>query len=164
MPSFINTDQGACSMSQELKEFLHSTNIPTSPTRAYNPPGNGQIGRQNEINQKTIELILRTKDLKISQWESVLEETLHSIMPLLCTSTNTRPHERMFDHNRKSSNGHSLPSWLMTPGPVLMKRNVRHNKYEPLLDEVELLEGYSDYSYAKLPDGREITISNKHLI
>ena len=35
--------------------------------------------------------------------------------------------------------GRSLPTWLITPNTVLLKRFVR-NKSEPLCDEVELLD------------------------
>ena len=62
--------------------------------------------------------------------------TLHSP----CTATNCTPHECFFNYQRRSACGESIPSWLAEPGPVLMKRNVRHSKYESLTDEVELLE------------------------
>ena len=44
-----------------------------------------------------------------------------------------------------------------------MKRNVRRNKYEPLVDEVELVEANSHYAHVKFPDGRETTVSTKQL-
>ena len=44
-----------------------------------------------------------------------------------------------------------------------MKRHVRHSKYEPLVDEVDLLEANPQYAYVRLPDGRETTVSVKHL-
>ena len=44
-----------------------------------------------------------------------------------------------------------------------MKRNVRRNKYEPLVDEVELVEANSHYAYVKFPEGRETTVSTKQL-
>ena len=45
----------------------------------------------------------------------------------------------MFHFNRRSGLGSSVPSWLSSPGPVLLKRHVRANKHEPLVDEVELV-------------------------
>ena len=51
----------------------------------------------------------------------------------------------------------------MTPGPVLLRRNVRHSKYEPLVGEVTLLEGNSAYAHIRLPNGWETTVSTRHL-
>lgn len=41
--------------------------------------------------------------------------------------------------NRKSSDGQLLPSWLMTPCPVMMEKQVRHNKFEALVDEIQVM-------------------------
>ena len=54
-----------------------------------------------------------------------------------------------------------MPSWLMLPGTVLMKRNVRCSKYEPLVNEVELVKANPHYAHVKFPDGRETTVSIK---
>ena len=43
-----------------------------------------------------------------------------------------------------------------------MKRHVRQ-KYDPLVDEVELLEANPQYAHVRLPDGRETTVSIRHL-
>ena len=56
---------------------------------------------------------------------------------LLCTATNQTPHERTFNFQRRSTSGSSIPSWLATPGPVLIKRHVRSSKFDPLTDESE---------------------------
>ena len=56
-----------------------------------------------------------------------------------------------------------MSSWLMQPGTVLMKRNVRRSKYEPLVDEVGLVEMNPHYAHVKFPDGREATVSMKQL-
>ena len=69
----------------------------------------------------------------------------------------------MFSYQRKSTSGVSVPSWLTTPGPVLLKRQVRSSKYEPLVDEVNLLEANPQYAHVRFPDGREDTVSIKHL-
>ena len=44
-----------------------------------------------------------------------------------------------FNTRGRGSNGSSLPSWLLSPGPAYLKRGVRQSKYEPLVDEMELL-------------------------
>ena len=60
-----------------------------------------------------------------------------------------------FLYERRSSNGCSVPTWLTTPGPVLLKRHVRNSKYEPLGDEVELIEANPQYAHIHLADGKE---------
>ena len=75
---------------------------------------------------------------------------------------NTTPHERFFPFQRRSTHGNSLPSWLMSPGPVLLRRFVR-NKNEPLVDEVELLDSNPSYENIRHPDGRETTVSVRDL-
>ena len=150
-------------MSEELKTFLHGKGIVTSRSTPYNPRGNGQVERLNSTVWKAITLCLKTKGLPVNRWETVLLDALHSIRSLLCTETNATPHERMFQHSRKSTSGNSLPSWLLTPGPVYLKRHVRNSKYDPIVDEVQLLEANPRYAHVRLPDGRESTVSLRHL-
>jgi len=59
---------------------------------------------------------------------------------------------------RRSTLGRSLPTWLITPNAVLLKRFVR-NKSEPLCDEVELLDANPKTALVRFPDGRESTVS-----
>lgn len=108
-------------------------------------------------------LALKTRNLPISDWERVLPDALHSVRSILCASTNCSPHERLFNFQQRSTSGQSLPSWLMSPGPVLIRRNVRQSKYEPLVDEVNLLEANTHYAHVQFPDGRETTVSTKQL-
>lgn len=150
-------------MSAEVKEYLHTRGVATSHTTPYNPQGNGQVERLNSTLWRTIQLALKTKDLPIEDWEDVLPQALHSIRSLLCTSTNCTPHERMFAYSRRSANGDSIPTWLTSSGKVLMRRNVRQNKYQPLVEEVEVLHANPTYSHVRLQDGRETTVSNSHL-
>ncbi|VDI28094.1 Hypothetical predicted protein [Mytilus galloprovincialis] len=53
--------------------------------------------------------------------------------------------------------------WLANPGPILMKKHVRATKYNPLVEEVDLLEANPTYAHVRLPDGRETTVSVPHL-
>lgn len=69
----------------------------------------------------------------------------------------------MFTHPRRSFNGRSLPTWLTQPGPVLMKNHLWHTKYDPIVQEVELIEANPDYAYVKFPDGRESSVPVRHL-
>ena len=150
MPDFVHSDRGTSFMSNELKSFLHSKGIATSRTTPYNPRCNGQVEKLNGTLWKAIQLCVKSRKLEITQWEHVLPDALHSIRSLLCTATNCTPHERMFQYDRRSTSGTSLPSWLLTPGPIYMKRNVRTSKFEPLVDEVELLS--AKRSYAPSPE------------
>ncbi|XP_059053675.1 uncharacterized protein LOC131847961 [Achroia grisella] len=162
-PLYVHSDRGTGFMSQEFKDFLIRNDIACSRTTPYNPEGNGQVERLNGTLWRTIQLSLRSKNLDIRYWEDVLPLALHSIRSLLCTATNATPHEKMFCFPRRSGNGVSLPSWLMIPGPVLLKKNVRKSKYDPLVEEVELLESNPNYSIIRFADGREDTVSNRHL-
>lgn len=159
MPSYIHSDRGSSFMSEELKHFLHDKGIVTSRTTAYNPQANGQVERLNGTLWRCISLAAKSRSLPITEWETVLLDALHSIRSLLCTATNTTPHERLFTYNRKSTSGTSLPSWLAVPGRVFMRRNVRLSKYEPCVEEVELIECNPKYAHVRLPNGREETVS-----
>ena len=162
-PLYIHSDRGATFMSDELKKFLITLGIASSRTTPYNPQGNGQVERLNGTLWRTIKLNLRSKNMDTPNWEQALPIALHSIRSLLCTSTNATPHERMFQHSRRSPNGESLPTWLLNPGPVLIKKNVRMSKYDPLIEEVELLQANPSYSHVRFFDGRESTVSNRQL-
>lgn len=162
-PQYIHSDRGTAFMSNELRHFLTSHGVACSRTTPYNPQGNGQVERLNGTLWKTIRLCLRTRELDTTNWERVLLPALHSIRSLLCTSTNATPHERFFNHLRRTANGESLPTWLSEPGPVLMRNNQRRSKYDSECEEVELLEANPSYSHVKLANGREATISNRQL-
>ena len=150
-------------MAKEVKEHLHKRGVATSRTTPYHPTGNSQCERYNGIIWKTIELALESCNEPTANWESVLNQSLHSIRSLLCTATNETPHERMFSFSRRSSHGNSLPTWLTSPGPVYLRRYVRSSKYDPLVDEVELVHDNPTYAQVKFADGRESTVSVKDL-
>ena len=93
----------------------------------------------------------------------MLSDALHSVKSLLCTATNQTPHERIFNFQRRSTSGSSIPSWLATPGPVLIKSHVRSSKFDPLTEEVHLIEANPQYAHVRYPDGKEDTVALKHL-
>jgi len=95
----------------------------------------------------------------------VLNDALHSIRSLLCTTTNMTPHKRFFIHPRHHSwvNGTSLPTWLTCTGPLLIKRSVCSSKYEPLVEEAHLIEANPEYAFVRKSNGQETTVSLKHL-
>lgn len=162
-PQYIHSDRGTSFLSNELRNFLVPLGIACSRTTPYNPQCNGQVERLNGTLWKTIQLLLRSKNMAITQWEQMLPLALHCIRSLLCTSTNTTPHERMFNHARRSPTGESVPSWLLCPGPVLLKKHVRSSKFDPLVEEAELIEANPLYSHIRLQNGVETTVSNRHL-
>jgi hypothetical protein len=162
-PSFIHSDRGSGFMSQELKTWLSTLGIATSRTTPYNPKGNGQVERYNGTIWRTVQLALKNRCLPVPRWEEVLPNALHSIRSLLCTATNSTPHERMFGFPRRSTNGLSTPSWLLNSGTVLLRKFNRTSKFDPLVEEVTLIEGNPEYAHIRYPDGKETTVSTRHL-
>ena len=150
-------------MSRELREFLSSKGVASSRTTSYNPEGNGQAERCNGVIWKAVTTSLKSKNLPLKNWQDVLPDVLHSVRSLLCTATNETPHERFFGFSRRSSAGASIPTWLATPGPVYIKRQVCTSKMDPLVDEVELLQANPHYAHVRYPDGKETTVATKHL-
>ena len=73
------------------------------------------------------------------------------------------PHERIFNFQLRSTTGSLIPSWLATPGPVLLTRYVRKSKFDPMVDKVELTKANPNYAHIRFPDGRENTVALKHL-
>ncbi|XP_055869763.1 uncharacterized protein LOC129923337 [Biomphalaria glabrata] len=163
MPEYVHSDRGTSFMSREVQSFLHERGIATSRTTAFNPSGNGQIERLNKTLWNAVTLALKDLDLPISRWELVLNQALYSIRSLLSTATNETPHERVFRFNRKSSFGISIPTWLSSPGRVLLRRENRSSKYDPLTEEVELLMCNPQYAVVRLPSGKEETVSLRRL-
>jgi len=93
----------------------------------------------------------------------VLTDALHSIRSLLCTAINCTPHERSFHYPRRSSNGKTLSSWHNCPGPVPIRKHVKSSKYDPLVEEAELIEASPEYALVRYTNGRESTVSLKDL-
>ena len=162
-PSFIHSDRGTAFMSEELKSFLTSRNIATSRTTAFNARGNGQVERYNGIIWQTVNLALRSHNLPVTSWEKVLDVSLHCIRSLLSTATNLTPHERLFNFQRRSASGDSLPSWLTTSKSALLKRHVRGSKNEPLVEMVDILDVNPQYAHVRFNNGRETTVSLRHI-
>ena len=163
MPAYIHSDRGSSFMSNELKVFLNNHGISSSRTTPYNPSGNGQVEKGNHSIWRAISLSCRSRKLPLSHWQEVLPDVLHSARTLLCTATNCTPHERMFNFQRRSGTGTSLPTWLASPGKVLLRRFVRQSKNDPLVDEVELIEANPQYAHIRFDNGRESTVSVKDL-
>ena len=150
-------------MSHELKNYLLSKNVATCRTTPYNPQGNGQCEKLNGTLWKAVTLALKSRNLPQSCWQDVLPDALHSIRSLLCTATNSTPHERMFLFQRRSTSGTSLPTWLTEEKTALLRKHVRTSKQDPLVEEVDLLTVNPQYAHVRTRDGREKTVSLQHL-
>ena len=57
----------------------------------------------------------------------------------------------------------SIPSWLLTPGPVLLRKHVQQSKYDPSTVEVELISANPNYAHIRKPNGQEGTVSIRDL-
>ena len=53
--------------------------------------------------------------------------------------------------------------WLMNPGPVLLRRQSKGSKYDPIVEKVDLLEANPEYAFIRFRDGRECTVSVRDL-
>jgi len=162
-PCYIHSDRRSSFMSDELRQYLVTRGIASNRTTSYNPRGNGQVERENTTVWKAVLLALKSKGLPVSRWQEVLPDALHSIRSLLCTATNATPHERLFAFPRRSASGTSLPTWLTTPGPVLLRKHIRAHKSDPLVETVSLRHANPQYAYVVFRDGREDTVSIRDL-
>lgn len=163
MPAYIHSDRDASFISEELRDFLLKKGRTTSCVTSYNPRGNGQVERYDGIIWKTVMLAFKTRNLDVSQWESVLPDALHSIRSLLCTSSNCTPHKRFLQNCIRSTRGQTLLAWLILEGPTLLRQQVWHSKNDPLVEEVEIVEGSPEYAHVRLPDYRVTAVSLRHL-
>ena len=109
-------------------------------------------------------MALKTRGLPMACWQNVLPDALHSLRSLLCTANNCSPHEWHLKYAWLSLVRGSVPSWLITPGPVLLKRHVRTSKDDTLVAEVELLQANSQYAHIRYADDRETTVSIHYLV
>lgn len=56
-----------------------------------------------------------------------------------------------------------MPDWIDKPGPILLKNFTRSSKNDPLVQEVQLLDSNPHYAWVQHGDGRQQTISTRHL-
>ena len=151
-----------CFYGQRFKEYLVKRGIAASRSTPYHRTGNSQVQPTNKTIWKTVQLMVCDQQIPVEKWLDVLPDALHAVRSLLCTSTNSTPHERFFGFERRSVLGKSLSSWLQQKGPVLLRQFVR-NKDESLVDEVDLLDANPSFAHIRFPDGRESTVSTTDL-
>ena len=146
-------------MSNNLKSYLLEKGIACSRTTPYHPIGNAQCERYNGVLWKAIRCALKSRNLPVAKWESVIPNALDSVRSLLCTSTGETPHSRFLRFERRSNYGKSLPEWLSKPGPVLLRKFVRASKTDDLVQRVDLIEANPVYARVRYSDGRESNVS-----
>ena len=161
--NYVHSDRGSAFMSKRLRDYLLQKGIASSRTTPYNPMGNAQCERYNGIIWKAVKCVMKSQDLPLSKWEIALPAALSSIRALLCTATGDTPHSRFLSFSRRSQYGKSLPDWLCTPGPVLLRKFVRAGKNDDLVQRVDLVEANPMYARIKYPDGRESNVSLRDL-
>ena len=66
--------------------------------------------RYNGVIWRSVRLSLKSLNLPIERWKSVLPNVLHSLQSLLRTAINAAPHEFFFHFHKKSCCGLSLPT------------------------------------------------------
>ena len=161
--SYVHSDNGPSLISDELRDYLVTNGIAYSNSTRYNPCGNGQVERYNKTLWKSIQLAAKSKGVDEKYWEHFLGSALHSIRSLLCTSTNTTPHERFLSFTRRTMTGHALPTWLLNQGKVLMKVHAKKSKYDPDVEEVQLVDVNPNYAHVKTLTGKDLTVSLRDL-
>ena len=163
-PSSIHSDRGPQFESDELHQFLLRNGVAKTRTSPYHPQGNGQCERTNGTILKAINLALHTFGLDKTKWAKVLDAALGSIRSLLCTSTNSTPHDRFFNFPRSSITGTDLPEFLLQPGETILHRCHARAKGDPLVEHVKLVQTISPhYAQVEFQDGRTDTVSTHHL-
>lgn len=160
-PSLLHSDRGTQFLSKELHAYLFSQGIHQSRTTPNNPKGNGQCERAHQTLWRAIELALASNNMPIDKWEMVLDDALNAQRSLLCTSTNSTPHDRMFFHGRTPT-VNTIPTWLLNEKYVNVRKHLR-NKNDPKVEKVELLTAGPQYSYIRYPNGRVDTVSNRDI-
>ena len=79
MPQFVHSDNAPSFLSGSIKEFLLKRGVASSKSSLYHPTGNSQAERYIGIVWKSIRLSLKSNNLPLSCWETVLPNALHSI-------------------------------------------------------------------------------------
>ena len=69
----------------------------------------------------------------------------------------------MFNFNRRTSTRASLPTWFSHPGFVFRIRHALLSKYNPLVDEVELINANPSYAHIRRKNGSQSTVSLRDL-
>ena len=78
MPSFIHSDNQSSFVSKEDKEYFTRRGIAMSKSAPHHPMGNSQVERYYGVLWNAIWLVLKSRDLPITAWQSMLPDALFS--------------------------------------------------------------------------------------
>ena len=58
--------------------------------------------------------------------------------------------------------GTNAPIWMTEPGPVYVRKHVR-DKYDPVVEEMDLLNANPNYAVVRSPEGLEVAVSARDI-
>jgi len=154
MPAYIHSDRGTAFMSHAFTSYLHRRGVACSKTSVYNAPANGQCEQYNGIIWSVVRLALASRKLTVTQWECVLPDT----RSLLCTATNATLHERLFNYKEAIVLWGFCTELVEFSRSRIFERHTRSSKYEPLVEEVDVVHVTPNYACVCLSTGRETTV------
>ena len=158
-PAFIHSDRGSQFLSFEFDAFCNQAGIAHSRTTPYNPKGNGQCERYNGVIWKGVLCNLHSRGLTEDRWEEMLPDVLASIRTLICTATNSTPHDRFFGFPRRRSSALRIANWLAPDNNIYVKTFVR-NKSDPPVKPAHVVEVINDqFVRVQRPSGMIDTVS-----
>ena len=105
---YVHSDCGAAFMAIDFRNYLVKRGIAASRSTPYHPTGNYQVEQTDKTIWKTVQLMVCDQQIPVERWQNVLPDALYAVRSLLCTSTNSTPHERFFGFERRSIQGKSL--------------------------------------------------------
>lgn len=162
-PTLMHSDRAQCFLSHDVKDLMFHNGVLLTHSTPYHPTGNSQCEQANGTIWRAVLLALRSQKLPESSWEAVLPSILKAIRSMLCTVTNCTPHERLFQYRRNSSSGYTLTQWLSSPGKILVRKFIRHSKWDPHVEPAKLIEANLSFSKICYSNGREATVSTGDL-
>ena len=157
VPSYIHLDRGLGFLARDEKEYLLLHEVNSSKTTLYYSQGNVQVERYNGIIWKTICQTLKSQNLPLTHWESVLPRVLHSIRSSLSPATNANPHGIFFSFFSAVIYRYIFSVLVAKTKSCLSA--TRHSKNDPLVQEVELLEVNPTYAHIRYGDDSESSVS-----
>ena len=149
MPNFVHSDRGASFKSQELNQHLTGKGVATPITPLGLVSVNAAMALSGNPFSWSWNLVVQLNNIGNSPCQMLSTQLDHSYHlqltpPIMSASLSTH--------------GNSFPSWLMSPGPVLLRRFVRSCKNDPLVDQVELLDANPTYANIRYSNGRTLSI------
>ena len=162
-PQSVHSDRGKEFLSESFLSFLKEWGIRKTTTTPYNPRGNGQCEKFNDIIWKTVTCFLMERRLQQEDWPLVLPDALSAIRSLKCKSTGSTPHELFLQFRRIFPIPLKQDS-ILKPGEKALLRQMVRTKDEPLGEEVKIIEVYPQYAVIQMKNKQSTDTCNiRHL-